>query len=335
MQQNLHELPGSIVESDQLRLPRAKGVVELLQTRGPELFTVLLECRAIDGSAEPPGVPYSEIVIFETEPEIPQSPMHGIKYREYLAVIFSENDDQLPAVLALRKNFRQDVPHLNLGKRGDPVSLCWTDAPWYEEKHRWSALRFIQRLRQWLSLTSEGKLHRDDQPLEPLLMGVQGTIILPAGAYDNAQQTPEPLFCYPTTEQGQRLILVAEPEQRAGGQPAQYVAIPLGSATPVTHGVIQWAPQNLQELHDLLAPHGLDLIKTLSKYIKSWVANKELLQREPIFLVQAPKKRTDDSDVETIDPWAFLAFGKSLGEVGESLGVIERTSTGYGQLLFT
>lgn len=335
MQENLRDLPGTCVEPDQLRLPRAQGVVTLLQAKGSELFTQLLECRTVDGTAEPLGAPYSEIVIFETEPVIPQSPLYGIKKREQLAVIFSEPDDQLPAALSLRKDFCRDAPHLNLGRRGDFASLCWTDAPWHEEKHRWSALRFIQRLRQWLSLTSEGKLHRDDQPLEPLLMGVQGTIILPTGAYDNSQQTPEPLFCYLTTERGQRPILVAEPVQRAGGQPAQYVAIRLGSTDPVTHGVIQWAPQNLQELHDLVAPHGLDLIATLSKHIRSWAANKELLQREPIFLIQAPKKRTEDGAVETKDPWAFLVFGKSLGEVGESLGVIVRTPTGYGQLLFT
>jgi integrative and conjugative element protein (TIGR02256 family) len=335
MQQNLHDLPGTIVAPDQLRLPRAKGVVTLLQAKGSELFTQLQECRAVDSSAEPPGVSYSEIVIFETEPEIPQSPMYGIKKRERLAVIFSEDDDQLPVILSLRKDFCRDAPHLNLGKRDDPASLCWTDAPWHEEKHRWSALRFIQRLRQWLALTSEGKLHQDDQPLEPLILGAQGTLILPAGAYENPQQGAEPLFCYLTTEQGQRPILIAESAQRAGDQPVRYVAIRLGSTTPVTHGVIRWAPQNLHELHELVAPHGLDLITKISKHIKSWSGNKELLQREPIFLIQAPKKRTEDGEIEAIDPWAFLAVGRSLGEIGESLGVIERTHTGYGQILFT
>lgn len=46
---------------------------------------------------------------------------------------------------------------------------------------------FLERIRNWLRLTAIGKLHEDDQPLEPLLPIGPDYVVLPEDLFDNFQ----------------------------------------------------------------------------------------------------------------------------------------------------
>lgn len=101
----------------------------------------------------------------------------GIKVRERVALAFTAN--ALPEVRALRKHFPTTVSHLNHVSAGEPVSLCLYSEPWNTLERTWTAQRHLQRILWWLTETSKEKLHRDDQPPEPLYFHSPFQIVLP------------------------------------------------------------------------------------------------------------------------------------------------------------
>ncbi len=100
----------------------------------------------------------------------------GIKVRERLALIFEP--EVLPEVRALRKDFPL-VPHLNHVPANEPFSLCLYFEPWSTLKRTWTPQKHLQRILWWLTETSKEKLHRDDQPPEPLYFDSPFQIVLP------------------------------------------------------------------------------------------------------------------------------------------------------------
>lgn len=118
-----------------------------------------------------------EVVIFEAEIEVGQRTVHDVRSVERLAIVFPYADNVFPDVLALRDNFPR-VPHLNLRPQEKPRSLCLYDVKFSEIKLRWTTIEFLERIRQWLSLTAKGELHAADQPLEPLIASSYNLIIL-------------------------------------------------------------------------------------------------------------------------------------------------------------
>ena len=70
-------------------------------------------------------------------------------------------------------------PTLYLRERKIPQNLSLFEATYEELKRCWTPVRFIERIREWLALTAKGRLHGDDQPLEPLLISFSGRIIIP------------------------------------------------------------------------------------------------------------------------------------------------------------
>src|SRR5205823_9900364 len=113
----------------------------------------------------------AEIVIFDVDVERGQRLVHDIRRQEPIAVVFFANDSIMPETLALRADFPKGLPHTNLRPWEMPQSLCLTDEPYAEIELRWTAISFVERIREWLALTAQGKSHAENQPLEPLLFG--------------------------------------------------------------------------------------------------------------------------------------------------------------------
>ena len=59
-------------------------------------------------------------------------------------------------------------------------------------------------IRQWLALTAKGKLHAEDQPLEPLLIDSKDKLIIPYDLFANA---PDSEFLFVSNKFG---VLIAE-----------------------------------------------------------------------------------------------------------------------------
>src|SRR5437870_714423 len=168
--------PGGVpVDAQSLKISRARELVGAVAS-GALDFVRLVECKRRDADS---AGGEAEIIVFDLDIQRPQLTVNDIRRTERVAVSLEIDDDTYPEVLALRNDFPL-VPHLNLRIDEFPRSLCVYDQSWDEVRTRWTASAFIERIRQWLADTSTGTLHRDDQPLEPLLFGTPYRLVIPA-----------------------------------------------------------------------------------------------------------------------------------------------------------
>lgn len=311
------DTPGEVAPVERLTTRKASDLARLLD-EGHVPFAKLIECRVSDDG---------DIVVFDVEVEVGQLRRHPISPCERIAAVFPPGDERMPKALALRREFPK-VPHLNLRVDDDgPESLCLYDQPYHDVKPQWTSPRFVERIRSWLALTSKGQLHADDQPLEPLLWGYAGHIVLPfdlLGVDDNVSDQlsvtalsldPGDCFFVAKHRQGIKLSEVK----------AQYVLCALSTA-PQPHGLIRYRPRNLQELARFTADAGLDLLGSLRQSVESAKegvdkrSQREFLEAFPILLLRLPKSRTAGTAVESTDVWAFL-MNKTIRQLGIAIGL--------------
>ena len=145
---------GELVRPNALEISKATDLALSLLTERID-FARLVECRRRDGF---------EVVVFDVDVEIAQEKRYPIRACERISASFRKKDDMVPMVHALRKDFPR-VPHLNLHRQEYPRNMCLYEEPYEEIKRCWTSPRFVHDIRRWLALTSQGKLHQDDQPL--------------------------------------------------------------------------------------------------------------------------------------------------------------------------
>ncbi len=299
------EVPGLIVAPGDLKIPRALAVANLLVS-GALPFARLVECHRQEGG--------TEHVAFDIEPERGQIRKIDIHRVERISVEFKERDDAAPEVWALRSDFPR-APHQNLRQSEFPRNLCLDDRTWDEARLRWAAAPFIERVRYWLSQTSKGSLHHDDQPLEQLIFGTGYRLILPSDLFASGQPTPELLDVTFAGGEDKQVVIARRPGDKRDGLP--FLATTL-RCPPQRHGLIRHTPKNLKELHDFLAPANVDLYAILRERLMAW-RTKELLPARVIIVIAFPKQRGEAEVVETTDIWAFFTF-KEVAELGKELG---------------
>ena len=267
-----------------------------------------------------------EIVVFDVRVEVPNQRVYDIRRRERIAATFYEGDDRLPKLEALRADF-PIVPHLNLHIQEFPRSVCLDEERYEELKRSWTAPRFVRRIREWLELTSRGKLHQEDQRLEPLLVDHSGHIVLPS---DLATDTPEQLYVMAIAPgPPHKWFLVADRQPPPESERAPGIITSVHTCKPRTHDVVRRCPETLADVAEIAQAAGLELISELRHKLPGW---KEKSSSSKVVLILIfPKTRTDDGPVESYDTWCFLTavsvkeLGIELGiwvEIGDKLGAI-------------
>lgn len=322
---------GDPIELEKLSLPRARAFANTL-AEGSNDYARLVECRtAVD----------SELVVFEVDVELGQIRTHPIQHRERLVAIFPRDDATIPEVLSLRADF-PSVPHLNLRLEELPRSLCLYDERFRDLKKTWTSARFVERIREWLALTAKGKLHQDDQPLEPLFFA-SDHVVLPDDLFDDQQSLSQRLSIEPIRYPSGKLVCIltkAPPQAPApakpptGGNkasPLEFVAATFRCA-PQSHGVIRKQPANLQDLHEVLAEVGTDFLSELRARVKGWEPDEPTLGARVILVVSFPKTRLVEGRVEATDVWTFLT-SCTLRELGKEIGIWDLNGQQRGQLL--
>jgi integrative and conjugative element protein (TIGR02256 family) len=312
------DIGGIIVTPETLGILRAKETASVL-SRGVLEYAKLLECRRREDGKE-------EVLVVELGVQTPQLKAWDIKPTERVALVF-RSDDGKPEVLSLRRDF-PETPHLNLSLTSYPKSLCLYEEDWSEIKIRWTPARFIERVRYWFAETVKGTLHKDDQPLEPLIVGSGYQIVVPNDLFTgNAIGDVQRLLVSLPTEKSNVLLATRPDAPAAFPQGVPFVAVAF-RAEPQTHGVIKHAPANIFELHEFLSVAGLDLLGKL-RGIESLWDDKAHLKAKLIIVVACPKKRGDATTVESTDVWSFLTF-KTVAEVLTGIG---RRGAGGGLIL--
>ncbi|MEJ1979032.1 MAG: hypothetical protein WDN49_25825 [Acetobacteraceae bacterium] len=114
--------------------------------------------------------PDDNLLIVDLEVELGQRKLsNDIRAVERVGIAFV-GQSSLPSVYPLRDDFPSDVPHLNLTWGNEPRSLCLFEMAMEEALRLATPFVLIERVRFWMRETAYGKLHGDDQPLDPLIM---------------------------------------------------------------------------------------------------------------------------------------------------------------------
>lgn len=302
--------PGTRIDVDALAVPKAVELANALRRRSID-FAELVETLEADDR---------EVVVFDVEVELPQVRIHPIERLERVAAVFPLADNASPEVLALREDFPR-VPHLNLRDQELPRSLCLYEETYRDLKRRWTAARFVARVREWLALTAKGSLHQEDQPLEPILMHTDGILLIPADAFSSKP-----------SEKPFGIISLRSPVGRDGSVRVLpfYLECP-----PREHGVIHRRPQTLADLAEMLATEGVDLLSKLRTWVRGEFKNaEEFLSANLVLLISFPRTRVADGLVERPNLFAFQtrlqadegSIAAPIGVVGESIGVLDQLS---------
>ena len=324
---------GATVAPERLSAGRARAVACFLTAR-LNAFAELKECRigGQDGA-------HHDIVFLDVDVEVPQVPTHDIRHSEPLAVVFPPGDEDPPAVFALRPDFPR-VPHLNLLPAGFPPSLCLYDRPFNEVLIDWTAPKFVERIRQWLSRTANGTLHPGDQPLEPLLYQSDpiADLIVPEETFSVDLSDAPAWLSLQIVPRGPLLFTAVSQPLDVAELPNELSCIALViSCPPQVHGVINHRPDTLQELDDLTADSGLNLTQMLREELRRWledpdVETERLLGARLALIVRLPKTREPGGSTEVIEVRAFMVE-MTVGEIGSDIGVWEMNDGRPGLLI--
>jgi hypothetical protein len=301
----------TVVASTDLSFRRS---VDLLGGVQQHDYVELLECGKFTTTN-------NEYLLIQLEVNVPQHPENDIRGIEIILIEVIASDEKLPWVYSVRDDFPV-VSHLNLMYFELPRSLCLYDQPSDSVKLSWSGFSFIERIREWLTLTAEGKLHHEDQPLEPFIISSNGNLILPKPPYSSDLKILETdriegkLYNYRSIEE--KLI----PNNHGK---TNFCLLPI-EAGDVVHGHINAAPKNLYDLYGLLKRLGIDLIDRLLELYE----DEQKRTTNVLLFLTVRQKREENTKAERVSKYTF-AFHDSLQEVLSNIGLLEVVDTGSGK----
>ena len=311
MKEEFYEIDGETVSVENLKISRAKDFARAVKTA---IFACMVECRRTTSGRE--------IIVFDTEVEVGQRTAHDIRYLERIAVEVEGSDTMMPEVQALRCNFPR-VPHVNLRSKEFPRSLCITDQKYSEWKLQSTGVTFLEEIREWLASTAKGKLHAEDQPLEPLLLGSVGELILPSDLLTKTADA-EFLSISVVDSGNERCTFIAEHSESVPENPNQldYVATTFWTS-PQSHGVLRRTPTTLFELHEFLKSSDTNLLSDLRNRLRAWenqLSREKIEEAKLVLIICLPKKRNENSTPETIEYRAFLTL-ETIRKISVEIGL--------------
>lgn len=287
----------------------------------------LVECRKTAKSE-------LELLIVDLDVSLGQrKPVNPIQETESIGIVF--RDGTVPCVFPLRAGFPLEVPHLNIAFGEVPSSLCLFDLPTEEILRILSPVMLIERTRWWLRETAHGRLHGDDQPLDPLFGGIAETVILPE-PISSLENIPLIGFKRSDSETFPILVKYQYVANRLGVSPdAPRFSCIVVQTTPVSHGRLRALPRSLGELLSVYAEREFDLVSPLVAHFQNWLeseADLALFNNRCLLIVATPIERTR-GQVEAIAAKGFFSkcpaktVAEAVGAVWEAGGVIARPIT--------
>ena len=319
------KIDGKVISASNLIISKAVNFVNAIEHSD---YACLVECRRLNSK--------SEIIVFDTKIQVGQKTVHDIRKYERLAVVFKKSDTMIPDVLALRRGFPL-VPHVNRRSKEFPRSLCITEQNYNEWQLQSTGARFLENIRHWLALTAKGTLHAEDQPLEPLLIGSLGELILPYDFFTKNADS-ELLSITFIKARGRQGAFIAKRLEDADENRSslKYVATVFQS-TPQPHGIIRSAPSNLSDLREYLSRENINLFRELRNRLITWRSRlieqkdkqkeKEILGARLALIMCLPKTRNGNSMPEELEFCAFLTV-ETIRKVGIEIGLWDE-SDGY------
>jgi hypothetical protein len=218
--------------------------------------------------------------------------VNPIQATERVGITFVRSD-WLPSVYPLRADFPAKVPHLNLALAGEPGSLCLFDMPTEEALRITTPHVLLERIRVWLKETAYGRLHGDDQPLEPMFIDSGYAVVLPQDGIIGSFSVYDAFRV--SDHQGHPVFLETVPA--SAGRPlsptGMSAIILITKALP--HARIRMLPQNVAELLECYDELGIDILGDLRAAFQKWSSNRALiphLAQACILVIRTPIERS-------------------------------------------
>ena len=311
MKPSYFDVCGDRVEPSELDVFKARDLALSLSAKRIE-FAKLVECRR-RGEVE--------VVVFDVDVEVAQVQHYPIRAIERISASFRKSDDIVPIIHALREDFPR-VPHLNLHRQEYPRNLCLYEELYEDIKRRWTSPKFVHNIRTWLALTGQGKLHQDDQPLEPLLVDYLGHIVLPPPS-QLEEHGPIPLFIRKVKPVNGKIPFFGTDTQQPQDGSMNLVAS-VHYCEPQTHGIIHRMPTKLSDLAAMIEPTKLDLLADLRQRLQDWHSNdSSILSAYLLLIILFPKMRYKGGPIEVVDTWAFLLLDTDENKIRGALQIRE------------
>ena len=305
----IEEIDGSIISAEELKLKKA---IEIYFVASRLNYFNIKSCIRREDNFE--------IIIIDIEVSRPQRIKIDIDFIEPIAIIVSTNNVRIPEVLALRKDFPKDLIHTNIRDKPYPVSLCIYEEDSYELALKWTAYSFLEDVRDWFSLSATNNLHSLDQPLEPFLSGAVGEIILP-NDYFTEKFVKNFLYVHKLKDSNTYIGSF----ERINDKSEFYLGVFISLKFQI-HGKINYAPQNLFQLNQLLSKDSINIIPELLNDIKNLYEvlniNKELRCCKTFLIFRVPILRQEGNEPERHDLYVFKV-DKTIFEIGELLDIWE------------
>jgi len=308
---NKEKLFGELVSPNLLELKKSKRLYQYIISDNCS-HVELLEIRKKNNHNE-------ETFIINLDIERPQKIINDIKKKETIAIVFSTDDIDAPKVLMLRKDFPL-TSHQYWQPEEYPKNICLYEEAYDSIKLTWTPSNFLKQIQNWLKKTAIGKLHEEDQALEPFIISYPYNLIIPT----NFNLEEQPLINIFRHDEKFIKTLFLQPQKP--NQSPDFIAI--GISVPETeHGIIRFLINNFSKLALILSEINFELNAELIKILKDIFLEKKseiILNQRVLFIFSVPLKRYKSGDVEKIDYYAFLT-SKTLKDIGIIYGVFGKT----------
>ncbi len=315
------------VSGQSLTHPAAAAMAGLLGS-GAHSGGTLRACRRAPGQADGQAGDL-ELLIVDVEVALGQRAIvNDIRSVEPVGIAYGKSD-VLPAVYPLRDGFPSEIPHFNLAGRGMPRSLCLFEMQPEEALRLAAPFVLIERVRFWLRETAYGRLHGEDQPLDPVFLGAITQVILPRDADEGADAY---IGVRRTDRLDAPIVLLPSARRVPGGiRPISTIMV---KTKALPHGRLREVPVNVAELIEVYADRGVDLLPLLKDSFRAWLPKpdwKELADCECLIVVQTELERAPGK-VEGEATKAFFTMCKAV-ELAEQLGAFHKAGGFAGMLL--
>ena len=270
-----------------------------------------------------------EAIVLLIRVSVPSRSPYGILDDERMAICYLDQHLPLLKACALRKDF-PDLPHLNQTHRGKPRELCLFDVHFMDEAYNQNFIEFVLRVKNWLDRAAVGKLHLDEQPMEPFLMSSAGDFVLDKETYDRVVNTESNFEIYSThfiEPNGSTSRLYIEVTSKGKVTTKNPFAILCIKSQPSSSQCISHTPLNYMELHDLLLQKvSIDLDKAIHQFIRDFYRKKDkgeaYLEKHLILVLCIPRLNLKG---ELTKP-EIVAFGlhKKLLELAIAIGCLRK-----------
>jgi len=298
----------------EISFPEVK-VEEIENRLALDILNALPKFKSINGTVKFRKGGDVEIILFNLELSTPNNPKVDIRVIEPIAISVHTKIERIPKVYALRTDFPENLSHTNTHENTHPIDLCIYEELFSEAKLSWSGIGFLHRVREWFELTSKGKLHQEDQPLETFLIG-KGVIV-----YDSEKIEKSNYLIY-HSEILSRIVTEKQLNEDAFIKKHEFSYVTYISKDMV-HNVVNVTPKNLKALLEIFSKAEIDLEEHFLEIGKSLIngdAQNRFNKKITVVFV-CNLKRGDDDIVEEQYVY-FIKFDLTIGEILEKAGYL-------------